>query len=123
MIQNPTDTDKVISALTALAQKLGTTAEKLWPVLVQQQRLEAIVTACVLAIIFIIGSLILFKIRKEPWGDGKGDPTCPYGIWAIICIVVMSAAFIVTICCSQWMVTCILNPEYWALKDIAHMLR
>lgn len=114
-----------------LAEKLGTTAEYLWSILLKQAKVQMI-SEIIFIIIVIIFGIILWRTHKwlstkKKWdGDYEEagysyhkDASGPMVIGAMIfCILFLTALFsIFTI------VNCALNPEYWALKKILEVIK
>lgn len=103
-----------------LAAKLGTTAEHLWGVLVRQAPISGVCDA--LAIVaWIIGlawALRLVRSKtKETDGDAEWEDEGAFFawlVWGITAAVVM----IVAGACFGDIVASIVNPEYWALKQV-----
>lgn len=70
--------DQTLQALAALAQKLGTTAEFLWVVLLKQAPITAavniaVMTACVTAVVFVF-RLVRRKTTPPPATDAGRYP-------------------------------------------------
>lgn len=111
--------EKTLAALTALAQKLGTTAEYLWGVLVMQAPIQASVNLAVQAA-WVVVCLMLVRYVKRKTGGAKpewSDEFARIFAWAGLSIVcVISAAVILSQIADN--VSAILNPEYWALRQI-----
>ena len=110
--------------LELVASKIGVTAEYMFGVYIQQARVE-IMTFCVLAICaFLAWTTTYFIVRKTlkvgfcfetSWG---GQDLTFNGF---ICIVsgIVSVAFLIAILVdSSNLFTCIVNPEYYALKEL-----
>ena len=118
-------TDKIINALTQLANKLGTTVEQLWPMLVQQQRLEGITVVVMIALVFTVSLLILRNVKDKEWFDEtkNSDPPTTAGVLGLVSTIGFIGSIVFLVFGSKWIVTSIFNPEYWALKDIADMLK
>ena len=111
--------DKTLSALTALAQKLGTTAEYLWGVLLKQAPLSG---ALDLAVIAAWGAGCVWLVRlvrrkttgdSPEWDDEMGRAFGWSGAVLVCAIVALVGGESITMA-----LTAILNPEYWALKQI-----
>ena len=111
--------DKTLQALTALANKLGTTAEYLWGVLVRQAPITGAIDLAVMGA-WGVGCVLLVRFvqRKtcgdEPkWGDELGRILAWCGVLGVCAVV----AIIVGFQFSPAM-TAIVNPEYWALRQV-----
>jgi len=117
-------TNKLIEAL---AQKLGTTAEHLWGVLVKQARVELIVTAIeiplMLLAMYICFRYIIYIFKLKPEDGEIMDVLCaPQTPIRIVCFVscwlILAVCFIFICVNLEQIPTLIYNPEYWALKEI-----
>lgn len=116
--------EKVLEALTALAAKLGTTAEYLWAVLVKQAGISgALSVLCLLAVVAvaIFGNLLWFK-RGVP-AVRKMDQDMPGPVFSWIGWTVANG---ILLGCGidglTNIVTAFGNPEYWALHKILSAL-
>lgn len=119
---SPDTTDKVITALKELASHLGTTVEKLWPVLVQQQKIVGLVDLTMLIVLFLTPIIVLLFIKKYDWADSRREPT-KYGVIGTACCILIGLCVLLGVIGMSDMISHIINPEYWALRDIANMLR
>lgn len=108
-------TPELSNVLAALAHKLGTSAEQLWPVLVARARFDAamnIVFCTVLgaaSVAFIVLAIKAFK-KEDDWYDA--NPVWPIGglISAVLAIVCLG--------CGLDGITNLAYPEVAALKTI-----
>lgn len=112
--------------LQKLAEKLGTTVEYLWQVLLKQAQIDAFTTLFQFALIALFG-ITLYRLHKKflkPISDDRYSDNlyskydegiiCPMFIGAIVfAILAICAFFSITD-----MVNGFLNPEYWALQRI-----
>ena len=109
-------TEKMIREL---ADKLGTTVEHLWGVLVRQ----AVVSSAVQLTLFALALLALIpwtiKLVRSTFGDDPAwsseDVVVP--LWAITGIVWL-VCLIFTLIWIPTAITTLINPEYWAFKQI-----
>lgn len=104
--------EKTQEYLVALCEKLGTTAEHVWAVLIKQAIIMGWMNAVlfVICIVFILATVLLCKSKRFlDYGDG-----CPLVVMVIFsCLFVLLAPIVF---CEAF--TCLLNPEYWALKQV-----
>ncbi len=118
--------EKTEKLLRELAQKLGTTAEYLWTVLLNQAKYSAIISAIQMAImVAIIFYTIILHIRfskKDSIGWSQYDKKPELLIMPMMLAgaadVIMLIMFMVGI---NEVMTAIFNPEYWALQRIFDM--
>jgi len=115
--------EKTQEALVALAEKLGTTTEYLWTVLVNQAKYDIIVSVIQMAFMFaIVYWTIKLHIRFSKL-DEHGDSQYYHKeeilvipmIFAAITSVIMIVFFLNGF---NDLIASIFNPEYWALKRI-----
>lgn len=105
-----------------LAQKLGTTTEYLWGVLIQQAKIDAITTLFQFGLIALFGYILYrlnkkFRVECENGYDTYylSDSTgwimgiC-FGVW---CLLTFIAFF-----CIPDVINGLINPEYWALDKV-----
>lgn len=110
-----------------LAEKLGTTSEYLWQVLVKQAPISGaanlIAIAIWIAVLVWSWKLIVRKTTVPPktesnaypdadWADDNGFVAwLIWGLFALACVLVTGVN-------AEMIVASLLNPEYWALKQI-----
>lgn len=109
--------------LEQLAQKLGTTSEYLWKVLLKQAPIDATVNLIQIMLIMLFG-LVLYKIHRRLMKEDANNDTGYYkyeemaAIPMIIGGVVFAIMFIWAFCCIGDVVNGYFNPEYWALNKV-----
>jgi hypothetical protein len=111
--------DKTLQALTALAAKLGTTAEYLWGVLLKQAPIQgaldlAVIAAWAAACVWLVRLVHRKTTGDDPeWDDelGRVFAWIGTGIACILTAVIGGLSI-------AGAVTAIANPEYWALRQI-----
>ena len=108
--------EKTEILICELAEKLGTTGEHLWGVLLTQAPIYA-VTA-----IFTIVSLCIVGIFGFKWSVSRikknDDYMFPAIVFAVLLIFTMIAASIEI----QGVMAALFNPEYWALMKVINSL-
>lgn len=114
-------TPELEKTLIALADKLGTTVEHLWSVMIYQARIVAIQNAVTLAIIgavlFFAGRVLITRWRSyDNKDEAMADGLIVMGGAAYT--VIGSVLALVAIFAVNEMITAIFNPEYWALSQI-----
>ena len=113
--------EKTEQLVRELAEKLGTTIEHLWSVLVRHAVIQSIVGLVIIAGLIIVGTLWTRFLLKSTTSE---DPRWPFDdeipailIWAItslgwlVIVIVVLEKLPVEI-------TALMNPEYWALKQL-----
>lgn len=111
-------TDELAKALEMLAQKLGTTSEYLWGVLLKQAPLTAI-TDLIQYTIIIVSCIIWYKMTKiinaKVLNYDLGDE---HLIWIVIVWVILAISIIVVFFSLPNTIYAIFNPEYWTLDKL-----
>lgn len=105
--------DKVIELL---AQKLGTTVEFLWAVLLKQAPIYAISNTVQLCVYLCAFALWVRYLLKNVGNYGFIDDVMP--ILVVITSFVGFALAIYVFLEPPMILTAIFNPEFWALKQI-----
>ena len=122
-----TETTKLIEQL---AQKLGTTTEYLWSVLIKQAAISA-ATDLLYLILVIIGLIVLIKlhfkfsiVKGDGW-DNRSDYEKSDGLGiAMACIaVVLGGMFFVCFFSIGDIINGFVNPEYWALDKVLSSIK
>ena len=123
--------DKLTELLAQLAQKLGTTAEHLWGVLIVQARV-AFWTTLVEILALIVLTAICYRVFRnttkrmanpddEWYNDGWMDHpglTFPLAIGS----AALTLLWIALIVDASSILASAINPEYWALEKVFGML-
>ena len=106
--------EQTAALVDKLADKLGTTAEHLWGVLVTHAPISATVDL-ILCAALITGAAMLFTLVKRKSRDEPNDDYVPawIGVAAVFGIVAL-----LVISSMHGIVAGFLNPEYWALKQL-----
>ena len=117
-------TDKLIRDL---AEKLGTTADHLWGVLCRQATISGITNLFVIGV-WAVMLVCAFKfVRRKTTAPPKTEEDrYPHAEWddegkAIAWVILAAATIITTLivgCNLEYIIGSLLNPEYWALKQI-----
>jgi phosphotransferase system glucose/maltose/N-acetylglucosamine-specific IIC component len=116
--------EQTTKLIEQLAQKLGTTAEYLWTVLVKQAPISA-ATDALYFILVIIGGIFLWKLHKylskergeykhSIYYDEEENVTIPM----FIAVIIWAILFIVCFSSIGNIINGFFNPEYWALKEV-----
>ena len=119
--------EETLQAVTALAQKLGTTSEYLWSVLIQQAYLEAglsLVNIIVWGMItFFVVKIVYRKTRtpketkEELYPKAEWTEEGAVAAWLVSGVLILIAFIIISVEFNN-LITALFNPEYWALKQI-----
>lgn len=117
--------EQTTKLIEQLAQKLGTTTEYLWTILLKQAHISASITLVYLVLIIIFG-IILYKLHKYFLEkDEHGDTRYENGadLFMIILLTFYLIMFIVCLICIPNIINGFFNPEYWALNEILNTLQ
>jgi ABC-type multidrug transport system permease subunit len=115
--------EQTTKLIEQLAQKLGTTAEYLWTVLIKQAPISA-ATDALYFILVIIGGIILYRVHKYLGKETDGNNSIYYDQEENVIIPMGIAAIIWAICFIACffsignIINGFFNPEYWALKEV-----
>jgi O-antigen/teichoic acid export membrane protein len=116
--------EQTTKLIESLAAKLGTTAEYLWSVLVNQAYVSGI-KSLIGIIISLLVSFALYKVykfaAKKIDVEGEDDNE---GFWAIRILtgVAQIIPFILVLYYTSNAFNAFMNPEYWALKELLDTL-
>lgn len=120
--------EQLTTLLTALAEKLGTTVEYLWSVLLKQAYIEGILNIiyCIITIIIFIVSYKYAKYFSSKWKEWNDNYEAEEIFPTIILVIlIVSTLIVLGMTIFQFIPTAITtfnNPEYWALKEILKQL-
>jgi len=120
--------DNTTKLLEQLSQKMGTTSEYLWKVLLKQAPIDATISL-IQTILIIFFGLMLYKIHKYlmKWVDSRGyNGYEKYeeaaSVPMIVGMIVFIILFIYAFCCIENVISGYFNPEYWALNRVLSIL-
>lgn len=95
--------------LSVLSEKFGTTIQHLWAVLVRQAVIEGIFN---LVVVIVLLGTIPFMVRWAKWLI-KEEADSQWIGWCIVALIQF-----IFLACSAYAALSLLNPEYYALKQI-----
>lgn len=109
-----------IQGLEALAAELGVTVEYLWAVLLKQAPISAAIDLAFVC--FIVACCVaVFRCRKriiDACDDNAGLAFLSTGGIVVLGILAIGSAFV-----AANLLTPLLHPEYWALKEVLSAVR
>lgn len=122
-------TEQIMEGLRQLAEKLGTTVEFLWGVIIKQQYVEPIY-GLVAFVSLLSASVLFYKVYKIAHKKKLIDPPPKYDtntaeVMETIALVLVSITIVsagAALVFSVMEAVDLLNPEYAALKDITSKL-
>jgi hypothetical protein len=110
-----------------LAEKLGTTAEHLWGVLMRQAPITAatdsVTAAIMIGTLWALYRLVRMKTIKPPKSDDDRYPSAEWSqegafmSWLILAIYALLTLVTVFYAIGT-VITTTMNPEYWVLKQL-----
>jgi len=116
--------EQTTKLIEQLAQKLGTTAEYLWTILLKQAPISAMIDLMCLVLFTIIG-IALYKLHKycaKKTGEDERSIYDDRGELVIPAMLILTVIWIIFFIASFLSIGNIINgffnPEYWALKEI-----
>ncbi len=119
--------DQLALTLVTLADKLDTTVEHLWQVMIDQAYISAM-TDLALTVVWILLTIVatVFVCKKNVESADEDGRKWPNGIEMIAYIVVAymaisSVVMLVTI--PDDIITALYNPEYWALQQLMSLAK
>ena len=111
-------TNETMNAIEILANKLGTTSEYLWGVLLKQAPISAITDLIQYALIIFACTFWIKKVKTfaDKISDGEWEETS----WAWIGVVSVILGIFVVCAFLSFPNTfyALVNPEYWALNKL-----
>ena len=122
--------EQTTKLIEQLAQKLGTTTEFIWEVLIKQAYISAITDIIYIVLIIIVGILIFkkhykfSKIYKDDFGTtSEYDESESKIIFMIAIGMLWLIAALYTFFSIGNIIEGFANPEYWALKQILDAIK
>lgn len=111
---------ETLAVVEALAKHLNTTAEHLWGVLVAQAGITAITDGVLLVAMWgvIITYLLHFNKLSKLWNDADTAGSILFVVGGAVSVILALCQFATL----SELLTCLLNPEYWALQQILKAL-
>lgn len=109
--------------LQQLAEKMGTTTEYLWSVLLKQAPIDSTTTLIQIALVVLFGYVIYklhlkFSKKKEDGYSNEYDNNPQIEILMFVSVCIFGILAIASFFCIQSVINGYVNPEYWALKQI-----
>ena len=111
--------EQTAKIIEQLANKLGTTTEFLWAVLMSQAKIEAILDAFYIVAscgVIVLTTWYCLKYSEEI-SELQGK-----GVLAIFLGIISVFAIMLSVACFGEMITAAFNPQYWALEQILKRL-
>lgn len=115
--------NNIDAMLAELAEKLGTTIEHLWGVLLQQSFIFGISASLISMIMLAILIGVFYYLKKVGNERRKKDWECEYAVdpliigWVFFIFIAIVFPIVILVTFYE-VVTAFFNPEYWALQTI-----
>ena len=108
--------------LESLADKLGTTVEYLWCVLIKEAAISATINLMFVAFtiicIYIFTKVHINFVKTDKYIDDGGYGNLVVVIPMVVVFVVLLIMFMISLFAIGDVINGFLNPEYWALQQI-----
>ena len=119
--------DQLALTLVTLADKLDTTVEHLWQVMIAQAYISAM-TDLALTVVWILLTIVatVFVYKKNSESADEDGRKWPNGIEMIAYIVVaymVISSVVMLVLIPNDIITALYNPEYWALQQIMSLAK
>jgi hypothetical protein len=118
--------EQTLKLVEHLAQRLGTTSEYLWGVLIKQSEVQAwislssILAFCLFAFCLFLYSKWFYKNYQEIYDN---DHEMPHTMALISLSCIAFLWFVASVFDVHSIITVLNNPEYWALKQILEAIK
>lgn len=120
--------EQELTLIDKLASKLGTTSEQMWNVLMAQANVR-IVQESLVILGTIAFCITLWKVHKKLSGKMPNDTQNYYyeydaaEVMMWLGVVIALTLIIISVCSIGVIITCIFNPDYYALDQILSTLK
>lgn len=109
--------EQATKLIEQLAQKLGTTTEYLWSILLKQAPISAMIDLIYLIIATIMG-IVLWKLHKYFAKEDEYEDRAEVKLTMVVLTFVWIMFFTICFFSIGDIINGFFNPEYWALKEI-----
>lgn len=109
--------DQVAMYLDKIGGKIGVTFEQMWPFLVKQAFIEGLFSTIIFAVYTCFYGLFIWKFNKKY--SNTDDCTLIEGLGLVIGGFIWFIFFVLFVCCFLGMI----NPEYYAIKEILSVVK
>lgn len=119
--------EKYQALIEALANKLGTTVEHLWGVLIRQAPISGVVDLVLCMVIATVTVWFVAIVKHKTTAPAAtAEDQYPYAEWRdeaaflawAVALIAGVFALVYVICSAQGIAAAFANPEYWALKQL-----
>ena len=113
--------ERLNNALAVLAEKLGTSVDHIWEILVRQARISATVDLIQYAAV-VVCCMLWWKYRASATSE-DWEYAGARSVGVVSSGTVLAILIVVCFICFGNTVSALLNPEYWALQKILGAIR
>lgn len=120
--------ENLTELLEKLAEKLGTTTEYLWGVLIKQAPISA-ASDLLYFILVVFGGIVLYKVHRKLAKEEDDGDSIYYDLEEaaivpmVFASIVWAILFIVCFFSIDNIITGFFNPEYWALDEVMSLIK
>ena len=114
--------EKISNAIEQLAAQIGVGVDHFWPLFVKQQMIDGWINLLTPIILILVSSVYLVLTRNK-WEDKTKDDISWQGVGGIIIGFVLAISIVFSFVHGTTAVKQIINPEYYAIKEITEMIR
>lgn len=112
--------EQAVLFLKELSNKLGTTSEYLFSALVKQAPISGIINLLVIVLLFVLTFLWTRNVYKKSCLHYYEEESIRFFAWLSVIILLF-----ISLCMLESLpivISGLINPEYWALKEISNMI-
>ena len=110
---------KAENALDAIADKLGTGIDHFWPLFIKQQWADGIISI----IIFVLIMMFFILLSYISYKNYKNGPNPDTGLILTLALLATALVGLLVVYELRTGILQILNPEYYALKEIMELMK
>ncbi|MFX1588991.1 MAG: hypothetical protein ACFFC1_12605 [Promethearchaeota archaeon] len=113
--------DDVKEAINGLADALKVPTERVYEVLIKQQKLRGLCNLIPIPIFVIFLTLFIISAKLSDWRDAEANNG--YAILSIITCACAIISLVVTFICLPNAIKQLNNPEYYAIQEIINFIK
>lgn len=111
-------------ALEQLASAFNTTVEKLYPLLIKQAYVTGVTNILGILIMWAVFATLLVILKKHGIKKEKYYGMTDGTFFLLVTTVIISViTVVITVTVGHEAITALINPEYWALKEVLSYIK
>lgn len=119
--------EQTTKLLEQLANKLGTTSEYLWSILIRQAPINSTITLVQFVVLALYG-FILYRLHVKFSREDENERSIYYNVEPIMWLMCIGLIIFIGLCIAAFieipdLLNGYFNPEYWALNRILNSIR